>query len=108
MCIEKERHINTNYAMTGHMLYIVTRIREDVINNSNGNLGIRLILVSRPFLLINPKKSCMKPLSTFWSKYTNFNNKNDTFGSNEFIWSSKDICADNSRLCYHKYSLPCT
>ena len=47
-------------------------------------------------------------LDTFWSKYKNFNQKNDPFDSNEFIWNSKDIIYVNSNLWHNKYSLPST
>ena len=47
-------------------------------------------------------------LDTFCSEYTNFNNKNNHFDSNKFIWSSKDIHDGNSHLWHNKSSLPST
>ena len=44
----------------------------------------------------------------FWRKYKDFNHKNDSFDSNEFIWNSKDISDGNSHLWHQKYSLPST
>ena len=41
-------------------------------------------------------------LDNFWSKYTNFNQKNDPFDSNGFIWNSKDISDGNSHLWHQK------
>ena len=52
------------------------------------------------------EKELHETLDTFWSEYKNFNNKNDPFGSNEFIWNSKDISYGNSHIWHHKYSLP--
>ena len=47
-------------------------------------------------------------LDIFWSEYKYFNNKNDIFDSNEFIWSSKYIRGVNSHLWNQKLSLPST
>ena len=49
-----------------------------------------------------------KTLDKFWSEYTKFNHKNDPFDSNEFIWSSKDICDGNSHMWHQEYSLTST
>ena len=54
------------------------------------------------------KKESHETTDTFWSKYTNFNHKNDTFDSNEFIWNSKDISDGNSNLWHKKDSLSST
>ena len=54
------------------------------------------------------EKESNKTLDMFWSEYTKFNHKNDPFDSNEFIWSSKDICDGKSHLWHQKYSLPPT
>ena len=34
----------------------------------------------------------------FWNDYTLFDNKNDSFDRDEFIWKSKDIRDGNSHL----------
>ena len=47
-------------------------------------------------------------LDAFWSEYTNSNNKNDTFDSNNSYWSSTDIYDGNSNLWHHNYSLTFT
>ena len=44
----------------------------------------------------------------FWSEYTNFYQKVDTFSINKFIWINKDVRDGNSHLWHHKYCLPCT
>ena len=54
------------------------------------------------------EKELHETLDAFWSKYTNFNHKNDHFYSNEFICNSKDISDGNSNLWHKKYSLPST
>ena len=54
------------------------------------------------------EKGLHRNLDTLWDKYTLFNNKNDPFDSNEFIWNSKDITDGNSNLWHQKYSLPST
>ena len=37
LCIEREKHINTDYDVTGCMLCVITHIREDVFNIPNIN-----------------------------------------------------------------------
>ena len=54
------------------------------------------------------EKELHENLDTFWIKYKDFNNKNDPFDSNEFIWNSKDISYGNSNLWNQKYSLTST
>ena len=44
----------------------------------------------------------------FWTDYADFDNKNGSFGGDEFIWKSKGIRDGNSHLWHPKYSLPCT
>ena len=44
------------------------------------------------------EKDSHETIYTFWIKYKNFNQNNDTFDSNEFIWKSKDISDGNSHL----------
>ena len=53
-------------------------------------------------------KELHETLNTFWSEYTKSNNKNDPFGSNEFIWISKYIRDSNSHMWHQKYYLPST
>ena len=54
------------------------------------------------------EKELHESLNTFWSEYKNFNQKNDHFDSNDFIWNSKDISDGNIHLWHQKYSLPYT
>ena len=44
----------------------------------------------------------------FWTEYTEFDNKNDSFDGDEFVWKSKDSRDGNSNLWHQKYPLPCT
>ena len=39
---ETEKNINTDYAVTGCMLYVITHIREDVFKKSNGKHHFQL------------------------------------------------------------------
>ena len=39
---EREKHMNTDYAVTGCMLYVITHIREDVFKKSNGKHHFQL------------------------------------------------------------------
>ena len=65
-------------------------------------------IVIKSLFVVSTEKELHETLDAFWSEYTNFSHKNDTFDSNEFIWNSKDICDGNSHLWYQKYSLPST
>ena len=47
-------------------------------------------------------------LDPFWREHKNFNQNNDTFDSNEFIWNIKDISDGNNNLWHKKYFLPST
>ena len=44
----------------------------------------------------------------FWTESTDFDNKNDSFDGDEFIWKSKNFRDGNFHLWNQKYSLPCT
>ena len=48
------------------------------------------------------EKKFHETLDTFWSEYTNFNNKNYPLDSNKFIWDCKDIRDVNIHLWYQK------
>ena len=61
----KRENINTGYAVTGWMLYVIPHIRGISSIIQMEIIGIRWILLSRPCLLIHLKKSSMKPLIRF-------------------------------------------
>ena len=44
---------------------------------------------------------------TFWTDYTEFDNKIGSFDGDEFIWKRKDIRDGNGHWWHQKYSLPC-
>ena len=64
--------------------------------------------VIKSFFVGSTEKELHETLDMFWRKYTNFNNNNDPFDSNEFIWNSKYISDGSSNLWHQKYSLPST
>ena len=90
------------------MLCVITHIREYSFRNSNGKHHFQVNNVIKTLYAGLTEKELNKTLDKFWSEYTKFNHKNDPFDSNEFIWSSKDICDGNSHLWHQKYSLPPT
>ena len=80
------------------MLCVTTNIREDVLKNAQNNHHIQVNTVIKSLFAGSTETELHETLHTFWSKYTKFNHKNDPFGSNEFIWNSRDICDVNSHL----------
>ena len=94
--------------MTGWILFVIPHIREHVFKNVQNNHHIQVNAVIKSFVAGLTGKELHETLDTFWSKYTNFNHKNDHFGSNEFIWNSKYISDGNSHIWHQRYSLPST
>ena len=90
------------------MLCVIPHIREDVFKNKHKDHHIQVDTIINSLFDGSSEKYLHETLDTFWSEYTNFNYKNDSFDSNEFIWNSKDICDINSHLWNQKYSLPST
>ena len=88
------------------MICVIPHIREDVFKNINRHHMNQVNIVINDLFVRSSEKGLYKTLDTFWSEYKKFNHNNDSFDSNEFIWSSKDICDVNSHLWYQKYSLP--
>ena len=105
---EIEKNINTDYAVASWMLCVVPHIREDVFKNPNGKHHFQENNFIKTLYAGPTQKESNETLDKFWSEYTKFNHKNDTFDSNEFIWSSKYISNGNSHMWHQKYSLPST
>ena len=103
---EREKHINTDYAVTGWMLCVIPHIREYVFKNAQNKHHIQLNNVIKTLFAGSTEKELHGNLDTFWSEYTNFNQKNDLFDSNELILNSKYISDGNSHLWNQKYYLP--
>ena len=88
------------------MLCVIPHIREDVFKNAQNNHHIQVNNDIKSFFARSNEKELHENLDTLWSEYINFNNKNDHFDSNEFIWNIKDISDGNINLWHQKYSLP--
>ena len=99
---EREKYINTGYAVTGCMLCVIPHIREDVFKNAQNTHHIQVNIVIKTLFVGLTEKELHGTLDDFWSKYTNFNQNNDPFDSNGFIWNSKDISDGNSHLWHQK------
>ena len=54
------------------------------------------------------EKELHETFDAFCREYPDFNQNNDSFGSNEFILNIKDVSDGNSHLWHQKYSLPRT
>ena len=105
---EREKNINTDYAVTGWILCVIPHIREDVFKSEKNQHHIQVNDVIKTLFSGSTEKELYGTLDKFWSKYEHFNQKNDPFDSNEFIWNSKDISDGNSHLRHKKYYLPST
>ena len=105
---KREEYINIDYAVTVWMQCVIPHIREYVLVNTNEE-HIKQVNVFIKTLFHEISDDEMNDtLDTFWSEYTDFNNKNGPFDGNDFIWSSKDILQDNINIWNQKYYLPCT
>ena len=94
--------------MTAWMLCVITHIRKDIFKNAQNNHHIQVNTVINILFVRSTEKQLHETLNRFWSDYTRFNNKNDHFDSNEFIWDSKNIHYGNIYLWHQKYYLPPT
>ena len=94
--------------MTGWMLCVIPHIGLYLFKNAQNNYHIQVNNVIKSLFSWSTEKELHETLDTFWSKYTNFNHKNDHFDSNESIWNSKYIRDGNIHILHHKYSLPST
>ena len=81
---KREEHINTDYAVTGWMLCVIPRIREDVFKNAQNKHHIQVKNVIKNLFSGSTEKELHGALDMFWSEYTLFNHKNDPFDSNGF------------------------
>ena len=84
--------------MTGWMLFVIPQIREDVFKNAQNKNHIQVNNIIKTLFSGSTKKELHGNIDTFWIEYTNFNNNNNHFDSNEYIWNSKDISDVNSRI----------
>ena len=77
-----EIYINTDYAVTGWMLCVITHIREDVFKNAQNKHHIQVNTVIKSLFAGSTEKELHEALDKFWVKYTKFNHNNDPFDSN--------------------------
>ena len=94
--------------MTGWILCVITRIREDVFKKVQNHHHIQVNTVIKSLFSGSTEKELYENLDKLWSNYITLNNKNDPFDSNEFIWNSKDISYGNSSIGIKNtpYNLP--
>ena len=82
---EIEKHINTDYAVNGWMIFVIHQIILDVFKSSNRKHHIQVNTVIKTLFAGSSEKELYKILDIFWSECTKFSHKNDPFNSNEFI-----------------------
>ena len=71
MCNEKDKHIYTNYTVTGWMLFLITHIREDVFKNTNRNHIKQVNTDIKTLFSGVSDKELHETLDIFWSDYEN-------------------------------------
>ena len=77
----RDKHIDTDYSVTGWMLCVIPHIREDVFKNEQNKHHIQVNTVIKSLFYGSTEKELHEALDTFWKKYTKFNNNNDIFDS---------------------------
>ena len=101
-------HINTDFAFTGLMLCVIPHIRKNAKYNSYSDHRQQVNNVNKKLFHAIPEDEMAVTQDIFWTEYTDFDNKNDSFYADEFIWKSQDSRYGNIHLWHQKYSLPCT
>ena len=79
---EREKHINTDYTVTGWMLCVIPHTREYIFKNAQNKHHIQENNVIKTLFVGSTEKYLHEILDAFWSEYTNFNHKNYPFDSN--------------------------
>ena len=95
---KRQLHINTDFAVTGLMLYVIPHIRKDAKYNSDRNHRKHVNNVIKTLFSGSSEEETNVNLDMFWTAYTDFDNKVGSYDADEFIWKSKDIIDGNSQL----------
>ena len=69
VCNQIEKHINTDYAVTGWMLFVFPQISKDV-SNAQKKHNIQVNTVINSLFSVSTEKELHETLDTFWIKYT--------------------------------------
>ena len=100
-------HTNTDYAVTGWMLCVITYICKHFIDNYDDNNRNQVNNVIK-FLLHIFRWWIANYSRHVWSDYTDLNNMNGHFGSEKSVWRIKDLHDFNINFWHWKYFTPCT
>ena len=87
----KEEYSNTDYSVTGWMLYVISHNCEDVRVNEIGKHMNHINVVIKTLFHRISDDEINDYIDTVWSEYQASNNKNGIFGGDAFIWIIKDI-----------------
>ena len=68
--IERQKHINTDYYVTGLLLCVIPYIRENVFKNSNRNHINQVNTVIKTLFAGLSEKQFHENIDTFWGEYT--------------------------------------
>ena len=104
---EIQLHINTDFSVTGCMIFVIPHIHNDVKYHSNSDHRKQVNNVIKSLFFGQSDDEIDISQDNFWTEYTDFDNKIGTFNADEFICKRKDIRDGNIRLWHQKYSLSC-
>ena len=80
------------------MSFVITKICNGVIDNSDGNHRKQVNNVIETLFYGLSEDGLTVNLDLFWSDYADSDHKNSPFDGNELIWRSKDFRDGNSNF----------
>ena len=95
---KRKLHIKTDFEVTGWLLCVIPHIHKDKKYNSDSDhrKHVKNVIKTLFYGLYEDELAFTQDL--FWTEYTDFDNNNGSFDSDEFIWKSKDIRDDNNNF----------
>ena len=105
---KRQLRINTYFAVTGWMLFVIPHIRKDAKYNSDIDHRKQVNNVIKKLFSGASEEEMNVTLDLFRTEYTAFDNKVGSYDADEFTCKIKDISDGNSHLWHQKYSLSFT
>ena len=90
--------INTDVAVTGWMLCVITHSSKDAKYHSDSDHRKQVNNVIKKLFSGASEEKIDVTQDIFWTEYTDFDKKIGSFDSDECIWKIKDIKDSNSHL----------
>ena len=105
---KRKIHNNTDFAVTGWMLYVIRHIHKGPKDYSDSGERKKVKNVIKTLFHWVPKDEMVVTRDILHTEYTEFNNTISSMDADEFIWKNEKIRKGNSHLWHQKYSPPCT